>query len=74
MVCDNGIGIPKNIIESIFEPFYIGGAGDPACKGGSTGLGLSIADKYVRLHGGDITVTSEVGEGSTFTIRLPREV
>lgn len=74
MVCDNGIGIPKNIIESIFEPFYIGGAGEQACKGGSTGLGLSIADKYVRLHGGDITVTSEVGEGSTFTIRIPREV
>lgn len=74
MVCDNGNGIPKDIIRSIFEPFSMGDAGDPACKGGSTGPGLSIADKYVRLHGGDITVTSEVGEGSTFTVRLPREV
>jgi len=74
MVCDNGNGIPKDIIRSIFEPFSMRDAGDPACKAGSTGPGLSIADKYVRLHGGDITVTSEVGEGSTFTIRLPREV
>ncbi|BBL69155.1 sensor histidine kinase [Methanoculleus chikugoensis] len=73
MVCDNGIGIPGDIIESIFEPFYIGDARQ-ACTEGSTGLGLSIANKYVKLHGGDITVTSEVGEGSTFTIRIPREV
>jgi PAS domain S-box-containing protein len=73
MVCDNGIGIPRDIIKSIFEPFYIGDA-KRASEGGSTGLGLTIANKYVRLHGGDITVTSEVGEGSTFTIRIPREV
>ncbi|WP_231476504.1 PAS domain-containing sensor histidine kinase [Methanoculleus sp. MH98A] len=73
MVCDNGIGIPGDIIESIFEPFYIGDARQDR-EGGSTGLGLSIANKYVLLHGGDITVTSEVGEGSTFTIRIPREV
>ena len=73
MVRDNGIGIPEDIIESIFEPFYIGDARQDR-KGGSTGLGLSIANKYVLLHGGDITVTSEVGEGSTFTIRIPREV
>ncbi|KAF5082806.1 Adaptive-response sensory-kinase SasA [anaerobic digester metagenome] len=73
MVCDNGIGIPEDVIKSIFEPFYIGDA-EQACKGGSAGLGLSIANKYVQLHGGDITVTSKVGEGSTFTIRIPREV
>ena len=72
MVCDNGNGIPKDIIRSIFEPFSMRDAGDPACKAGSTGPGLSIADKYVRLHGGDITVTSEVGEGSTFTIQIGR--
>lgn len=73
MVCDNGIGIPRDIIKSIFEPFYIGDARQ-ACNEGSTGLGLSIANKYVKLHGGDITVMSEMGEGSTFTIRIPREV
>ncbi len=74
MVCDNGIGIPEDIIGSIFEPFYIGGAGKQNPKGAGTGLGLSVANKYVHLHGGEISVTSTVGEGSTFTIRIPREV
>jgi len=74
MVCDNGIGIPVNIIDAIFRPFYIGGTEKQGRKGGRTGLGLSIANKYVLLHGGEITATSAVGEGSTFTIRIPREV
>ncbi|MGE4374482.1 MAG: sensor histidine kinase [Methanoculleus sp.] len=43
-------------------------------KGGGVGLSLSIANRYVRLHGGEITVASQVGEGSTFTIRIPKEV
>lgn len=74
MVCDNGIGLPEDIIESIFEPFYIGGAGRQNPKGVRTAPGLSVANKYVHLHGGEISVTSTVGEGSTFTIRIPREV
>ncbi len=74
MVCDNGIGIPGDIIESIFRPFYIGSTEKRGRKDGRTGLGLSIANKYILLHGGEITVTSAVGEGSTFTIRIPREV
>lgn len=74
MVCDNGIGIPEDIVDAIFRPFYIGEAEKKGRKGGRTGLGLSIANKYVLLHGGEITVTSVVGEGSTFTIRIPREV
>ncbi len=74
MVCDNGIGIPEDITGSIFRPFYIGETEKQNRKGGRTGLGLSIANKYVLLHGGEITVTSAVGEGSTFTIRIPREV
>ena len=73
MVCDNGIGIPEDNIESIFEPLHVGDVNQDR-KDGSTGLGLTIANKYVQLHGGDITVKSEVGEGSTFTIRIPREV
>ncbi|WP_317063567.1 PAS domain-containing sensor histidine kinase [Methanoculleus caldifontis] len=74
MVCDNGIGIPADRIASIFGSFSIGGAGQPNRNGWRIGLGLSIANKYARLHGGEITVTSVVGEGSTFTIRIPREV
>ena len=74
MVCDNGIGIPADIIRSIFGPFYIGGAEKLGRKSGRICPGLSIANKYVQLHGGEITVTSVVGEGSTFTIRIPREV
>jgi len=74
MVCDNGIGIPAEIIGSIFRPFYIANAEKQSYKGGRTGLGLSIANKFALLHGGEITVTSAVGEGSTFTIRIPREV
>ncbi len=74
MVCDNGIGIPAGTIKSIFGPFYMGGAERLNRNVGRMGPGLSIADKYVRLHGGEITVTSVVGEGSTFTIRIPKEV
>ena len=74
MVCDNGIGIPSDRIESIFRPFYIGGAEKLNRKGGRIGLGLAIANKYVQLHGGEITVTSREGEGTTLTIRIPEEV
>jgi signal transduction histidine kinase len=74
MVRDNGIGIPADIITSIFGPFAIGSIGQPTRNGCSTGLALPIANKYIRLHGGEITVTSVVDEGSTFTIRIPREV
>lgn len=74
LVCDNGIGIPGDIIEAVFKPFYIGDTVRQGRKDGNAGPGLSIANKYVMLHGGEITVTSAVGEGSTFTIRIPREV
>ena len=74
MVCDNGIGIPRDALESIFDPFYVGGADKLNRKGGQMGLGLAIANKYIQLHGGEITVTSVVNDGSTFTIRIPREV
>jgi PAS domain S-box-containing protein len=74
MVCDNGIGIPPDVTESIFKPFYIGDAANLNRECGRMGLGLSIAKKYIQMHGGEITVTSEVGEGSTFTVRIPKEV
>ncbi len=74
MVIDNGIGIPHDVQGSIFRPFYIGDAAQLNRECGRLGLGLSIAKKYIRMHGGEITVTSDVGVGSTFTIRISKEV
>ena len=67
-VRDTGQGIPADELPRLFERFYRGSATKPG-----TGLGLSIARNLVRLHGGDITVTSEVHRGSEFRVRLPRE-
>jgi signal transduction histidine kinase len=67
-VRDTGHGIPADELPRLFERFYRGSAKKPG-----TGLGLSIARNLVRLHGGDITVTSEVNRGSEFRVRLPRE-
>jgi signal transduction histidine kinase len=68
-VRDSGHGIPADELPRLFERFYRGSARKPG-----TGLGLSIARNLVRLHGGEITVISEVGRGSEFRVRLPREV
>jgi signal transduction histidine kinase len=65
---DNGPGIPEDMLPHIFERFY---RGDHRSKMGGTGLGLAIADRIARSHGGSIGVDSKVGEGSTFTVRLP---
>jgi signal transduction histidine kinase len=69
-VADTGEGIPAEAIAKLFEPFYQASrqAGVHA-KG--LGLGLSIVKTLVELHGGTISVTSEVGKGSTFCILLP---
>ena len=67
-VRDTGHGIPADELPRLFERFFRGSARKPG-----TGLGLSIARNLVRLHGGDITVSSEAGRGSEFCVRLPRE-
>lgn len=69
-VADTGVGIPAEAMENLFEPFYqvAQGAGIQA-KG--LGLGLSIVKSLVEVHGGTITVTSELGRGSEFRILLP---
>ena len=69
-VSDQGIGIPEKDIERIFERFYRVDAARSRITGG-TGLGLSIVKHVVTNHGGDISVWSVEGAGSTFTIRLP---
>ena len=69
---DNGPGIPLADQEHIFERFYRVG-GDRARQTGGTGLGLSIVKNVVHAHGGQVTLESRPGEGSTFIVRLPLE-
>ena len=63
-VADSGVGIPEDRLGKIFEPYY-------TTKENGTGLGLTLTYKIVKEHGGDITVTSKAGQGSTFVIALP---
>ncbi|WP_457113132.1 sensor histidine kinase [Marmoricola sp. URHA0025 HA25] len=72
-VTDQGIGIPATEIDRIFERFY---RVDPARhrSTGGTGLGLSIVKHVAASHGGDVRVWSVEGQGSTFTLTLPRKV
>ena len=69
-VSDNGIGISKENQERIFERFYRVDYGRSRSTGG-TGLGLSIVRHIVMAHGGTVHVWSNLGQGSTFTLRLP---
>jgi signal transduction histidine kinase len=67
-VADTGIGLSPDEVEHVFDRYYR--SGHP--RGGS-GLGLSISRELVRLHGGDVDVTSEKGKGSTFVVTLPSD-
>ncbi|MBI5410091.1 MAG: hypothetical protein HZA14_12050, partial [Nitrospirae bacterium] len=64
-ISDTGKGIPPEFMSHLFDPFF-------TTKGvGGTGLGLSVSYGIIKNHNGNISVKSEVGTGSTFTIELP---
>ncbi len=65
VIADTGVGVPPQIREKIFSPFY-------TTRTQGTGLGLSITRKIVEQAGGTIAVASEPGAGTTFTVRIPR--
>jgi two-component system NtrC family sensor kinase len=65
-IADTGCGIPKENLKKLFDPFF-----STKEEGMGTGLGLSIVQEIVKKHQGDITVESQPGKGTVFTIRLP---
>jgi heavy metal sensor kinase len=69
-VSDNGIGIPPESVDRVFDRFYRVGEARTRADGGS-GLGLSIVKLAAESHGGTVSVGSQLGKGSTFTVRLP---
>lgn len=66
-ISDHGRGMGKDLLPNIFQPFFTTKA-----EGDGTGLGLAIVQRIVQKHSGEIRVTSALGEGTSFTIRLPR--
>lgn len=66
-IADDGIGIAPNDLPHVFERFF---RADRSRSGSGNGLGLSLARRIVELHGGTLTVVSELGRGSTFTVTL----
>jgi len=70
---DTGIGIPKESLARVFERFYRVDKSRWRERGG-TGLGLAIVKHIVEVHGGSVSVVSEVGKGSKFTVQLPMRV
>ena len=69
IVSDTGVGIPPQDLERLGRPFEQ--AGDAAQRAAGSGLGLSLVRAFARLHGGDMDIESQVGEGTTVTIRMP---
>ena len=69
-ITDTGVGIPKEDLPHVFDRFYRVDKARSRDTGG-TGLGLSIVQQIVRLHAGSVTVQSEPGKGTTFTVQLP---
>jgi two-component system, OmpR family, heavy metal sensor histidine kinase CusS len=72
VVSDTGVGINSQYLPQLFDRFYRVNS-DRARTSGGTGLGLAIAYEVVRLHGGSLSVTSQIDCGTTFTIVLPQQ-
>jgi hypothetical protein len=72
-ITDSGIGIPEHELESIFKPFHRIDTGNRRSTGG-VGLGLALTKEVIALHGGEINVKSTPGQGSAFTIVLPKPI
>jgi signal transduction histidine kinase len=70
-VHDTGIGIAADHLDRVFEPFWQVEQ-TASRRVGGTGLGLSVTRRLAKLLGGDVTVESTKGEGSSFILRLPR--
>jgi two-component system NtrC family sensor kinase len=64
-ISDTGCGIPDDVKARIFDPFF--------STKKSTGLGLSVSYNIIKKHGGNITLESKVGAGTTFTVSLPKK-
>jgi two-component system phosphate regulon sensor histidine kinase PhoR len=71
LVTDNGDGIPAQHLQRLFERFYRVDRARSRDMGG-TGLGLAIVKHLALLHGGEVSVQSELGKGTTFTLHLPK--
>lgn len=70
-VCDTGVGIAPEHLPHIFERFYRADKARRRTEGSGTGLGLAIVEWIVRMHGGSVGVSSQIGQGSSFTVTLP---
>jgi signal transduction histidine kinase len=68
-IADDGPGIPADVLPRIWDPFFT-----TKDVGEGTGLGLSIVHELVERHGGEIGVTTKLGQGTTFTVKLPRQI
>jgi two-component system sensor histidine kinase HydH len=64
-IADSGVGIPPENIPHIFDPYF-------TTKPHGVGLGLAIVHKLIEAHDGDIEAASSPGQGTTFTVRIPR--
>lgn len=73
VVADTGVGIPPEQLRLIFEPFFTTKQPDEYGRGGN-GLGLSVCRQIIEQHHGRIRVESVVGKGSTFTLKLPKQL